>query len=43
MNKQFKGFGEVPQHSPKPPELRRVLIGTPALDGRVDIWFTDSL
>ena len=24
-------------------ELRRVLIGTPALDGRVDAWYADSL
>lgn len=24
-------------------ELRRVLIGTPALDGRVDVWYADAL
>jgi hypothetical protein len=24
-------------------ELRRVLVGTPALDGRVDAWYADSL
>ena len=24
-------------------ELRRVLIGTPALDGRVDCWYSDSM
>lgn len=24
-------------------ELRRVLVGTPALDGRVDCWFADSM
>jgi hypothetical protein len=24
-------------------ELRRVLIGTPALDGRVDAWYSDSM
>ena len=24
-------------------ELRRVLIGTPSIDGKVDVWFTDSL
>lgn len=39
MNKKYKGFGE----EPKEPEFRRVLIGTPALDGRVDVWFADAL
>jgi len=24
-------------------ELRRVLVGTPALDGRVDAWYSDSM
>ena len=39
MNKEYKGFGE----KPKEPEFRRVLIGTPALDGKVDVWFADAL
>jgi hypothetical protein len=26
-----------------PPQLRKILVGTPALDGRVDAWYADSL
>lgn len=43
MTKEYKGFGEPPQESSQEPNFRRVLIGTPALDGKVDVWFADAL
>lgn len=42
MTKQYKGFVNVQQQQ-KEVRMRRVLIGTPALDGKVQAWYADSL
>jgi len=39
MTKDHQGFAAVEEET----RLRRVLIGTPALDGRVHAWYADSL
>ena len=41
MNKEYKGFGNFEKQEEV--KIRRVLIGTPALDGKVQAWYTDSL
>lgn len=44
MTKEYKGFSDIIKDSVKEkPKVRRVLIGTPALDGKVHAWYTDSL
>lgn len=40
MTKEYKGFATVDKEEVK---IRRVLIGTPALDGKVQAWYADSL
>jgi len=39
MTKDYKGFANIEQED----RIRRVLIGTPALDGKVQAWYADSL
>lgn len=41
MTKDYKGFANVEKKEEV--KIRRVLIGTPALDGKVQAWYTDSL
>ena len=41
MDKEYKGFEKVEKQEEV--KIRRVLIGTPALDGKVQAWYTDSL
>ena len=42
MTKDYEGFANIEEEeNVKKP--RRVLIGTPALDGKVQAWYTDSL
>jgi hypothetical protein len=41
MTKEYKGFATI--ESEEEVKIRRVLIGTPALDGKVQAWYTDSL
>ena len=41
MAKEYKGFEKVEKQEEV--KIRRVLIGTPALDGKVQAWYTDSL
>lgn len=41
MTKEYKGFANIEE--PQEIKIRRVLIGTPALDGKVQAWYTDSL
>jgi hypothetical protein len=41
MTKEYKGFANI--ESEEEIIVRRVLIGTPALDGKVQAWYTDSL
>jgi hypothetical protein len=42
MSKKNKGFDNIGNLQVQQ-KIRRVLIGTPALDGRVHAWYTDSL
>jgi len=42
MTKEYKGFSSIEKQQ-ELPKVRRVLIGTPALDGKVYAWYTDSL
>jgi len=42
MTKEYKGFDNIETESEQQ-KIRRVLIGTPALDGKVHAWYTDSL
>lgn len=41
MTQEYKGFANI--ESQQQIKIRRVLIGTPALDGKVQAWYTDSL
>jgi hypothetical protein len=41
MTKEYKGFANTEKKEEI--KIRRVLIGTPALDGKVQAWYTDSL
>ena len=42
MTKEYKGFATVEKQQEEV-KVRRVLIGTPALDGKVQAWYADSL
>lgn len=42
MTKEYKGFEKI-ENEKEEIKIRRVLIGTPALDGKVHAWYTDSL
>jgi len=42
MTQKYKGFANVEKQQEEI-KIRRVLIGTPALDGKVQAWYADSL
>lgn len=42
-NKKSKSFINKPSHNDLKSGSKKVLVATPSLDGKVDVWFADSL